>query len=109
MGNTSSKVTWLDERSGNDANGSKIKFRKCDNWVNNDPNSCADSARENNVPVKKWIKCAIGSSPGGLEPGNTALACSPATDEMSCAWGAKLFRYNRLRCCMATTTRRERL
>jgi len=60
---------------GTDSKGSKITIQKCNDWVNNDPNSCFNA--KNKPDVKRWIKCDIGSSPGGIAPGDGATICDP--------------------------------
>ncbi len=70
-------VKWSGPVTGLDANGSRITIQKCDNWVNNDPKSCLNSPTS--PKPEKWITCALGSSPGGIYPGESASACSPVS------------------------------
>jgi len=72
---TPTDVTWGPSLSGCDSSGNNLTIQSCTNWINNAPSSC------NNSPTKpnaiKWINCAIGSSPGGIDPNNQAILCSP--------------------------------
>ena len=68
-----------------------IQYESCDNWTNNDPNSCYSSSKKPNNVVD-WKKCALGSSPGGLVPNKGASACPlPATTTFGCVNGQECF------------------
>ena len=85
-------VTWDAPVSGKDGNGSKITIQKCNDWINKDPKSCLTSKTK--PKAKHWIPCAIGSSPGGIAPGDTAGACSPISkngDDFNCLGGQNCF------------------
>lgn len=86
-------VKWDAQVSGKDAKGSKISIQKCNNWVHNDPRSCLNSPTKPTV-IKGWLPCAIGSSPGGIAPGDPALACSPISSgptDFNCLGGQNCF------------------
>ena len=90
-------VVWGDQISGKDGNGSKITIQKCNNWVNNDPKSCFNSATK--PKFTHWISCGIGSSPGGIAPGDGATLCdtiskSEAEGDFTCALGKNCFGVN---------------
>ncbi len=85
-------VKWDTPVTGCDGAGSKLTIQKCNDWLDNDVNSC------NTSPIKpkvvKWINCAIGSSPGGIAPGDGATVCSPLSkgpDDFTCALGQNCF------------------
>jgi hypothetical protein len=72
---------------GND----QITYVACDNWFNNDPQSCFNSLKAP-ANVVDWKKCALGSSPGGLVPGKGATACPlPASTTFNCVGGQECF------------------
>jgi hypothetical protein len=77
-----SKVNWGSPVSGCDGAGSTITIQKCENWVDNDPNSCNGGSKPKDI--KKWIHCDIGSSPGGILPSDNVRLCSPITDNFDC-------------------------
>lgn len=84
---------WDAPVSGCDGVGSKLTIQKCNNWPNNDPSFCKKSKNKPNNIVK-WINCGIGSSPGGIAPGDKATACSPLSkgqDDFPCIWGQNCF------------------
>jgi hypothetical protein len=81
-------VNFGDERRGAWGFGT-VGFRKCDDW--NNPSDCSTEANNTNLPQRGWIKCALGSSPGGVEPGNTATVCSPLSLENSCTSGQNCY------------------
>ena len=83
-------VTWRSPVSGCDGTGNKITIQKCDDWVNRDPNSCNNSPTKPSR-TKKWINCGLGSSPGGIYPGEGARACSPISDNFDCLWGQNCY------------------
>lgn len=81
-------VKFGEERRGAWGFGT-VGFRKCDDWDN--PNDCSTGANQSNLPQRGWIKCAVGSSPGGVEPGHGASLCSPLTLENTCTGGENCF------------------
>jgi hypothetical protein len=79
--------SWDPEVTGKDSSGNTITIQKCTNWDGGNANSC-------NQPPKtavKWIKCGLGSSPGGLSPWDKATVCSPYTDNFNCMWGQNCY------------------
>jgi hypothetical protein len=74
-------VIWDEPQEMCDGDGRKLKIKKCKNWVNNDPESCKNSPTKGDV--KKWIRCTIGSSPGGGYHGDKATLCAPLTADAS--------------------------
>jgi hypothetical protein len=79
--------SWDPEVTGTDSSGNIITIQKCTNWDGGKANSC------NQPPKKavKWIKCGLGSSPGGLSPWDKATVCSPYTDNFNCMWGQNCY------------------
>lgn len=95
---TNCDVKWDDVVSGCDGAGSKLSIQKCNNWIGSkelplgDANSCLNSPSA--PKIVKWINCAIGSSPGGIAPGDTAKACSPLSSgptDFGCMGGQNCF------------------
>lgn len=85
-------VNWEPPQTGCDGNGKILTIQKCINWVKNKPETCFNSVTK--PPAKKWIACALGSSPGGIYPGSGARACSPLSegpDNFTCAGGQDCF------------------
>ncbi len=88
-------VKWDATVTGCDGAGSILDIQKCNNWIGSkdllggDPNSCMNSPSK--PRTVKWINCAIGSSPGGIAPGDTATACSALSDNFSCLGGQNCF------------------
>jgi hypothetical protein len=79
--------SWDPEVTGKDSSGNTITIQKCTNWDGGKASSC-------NQPPKtavKWIKCGLGSSPGGLSPWDKATVCSPYTDNFNCIWGQNCY------------------
>ena len=74
-------VNWEEPQEMCDGDGRKLKIKKCNNWVSDDPESCKNSHTKGDV--KKWIRCAIGSSPGGGYAGDGATMCAPLTTDVS--------------------------
>lgn len=69
----------------------QVQYRKCDDWNNNNPISCSTNAQEEGVDPRGFIKCALGSSPGGAEPGNGATLCSPMSLDNNCEGGQNCY------------------
>ena len=95
MGNEQSKanandVTWEKEFSGDDGTGNTLTVRQCSNWPNNDAKKCDSSPTKPN-PVVNWIKCGIGSSPGGIVAGQGGRACSALSKDFPCIGGQNCF------------------
>lgn len=77
-----SKVKWGSPVSGCDGAGSTITIQKCEDWIDNDPQSCNGGSKPKDTI--KWIHCGIGSSPGGILPSDNWTVCSPITDKFDC-------------------------
>jgi hypothetical protein len=75
-------VKWDIPYSGIDSAGNKLTVRECIDWVGFDPNSCFKSV---NKPkdMKKWISCALGSSPGGIVNGKNGVLCYPLSKDVN--------------------------
>ena len=98
---------------GCDGAGTIVTIRRCDNWPDNDPKYCANADPKNPAYPRllqdkngvisqekkdawdkadfNWIRCGLGSSPGGIDPQNNARACSPASKDINCAWGQNCY------------------
>lgn len=86
-------VKWDNPVTGKDSAGNTLTIQKCNNWINNDVKSCFDSLKKPK-DTKKWIQCAIGSSPGGIAPGDGAILCSPLSKDQAdftCSFGQNCF------------------
>jgi hypothetical protein len=87
-------VVWDAPVTGCDGFGSEVTIQKCNAWVNNDPLSCQNSP---NLPLpveggtNTWIACGIGSSPGGIAPGDAAVLCDGISDTFSCVAAKNCF------------------
>jgi len=66
---------------GLDGSGNTVTYQRCDNWGGTNPGVCQTNAPTTMVG---WEACAIGSSPGGLDPNNKFTACSPYSTTFSC-------------------------
>lgn len=73
----------------------EISYKKCLDWANNDPQECLRKAQRDGLQTQGWIKCGVGSSPDGKEPGDGAKTCSPMTSDFDCAWGQSCFAVTR--------------
>lgn len=75
-------VKWDIPYSGKDSAGNKLTVRECTDWIGFDPNSCFKSV---NKPkdTKKWISCALGSSPGGIVNGKNGVLCYPLSKDVN--------------------------
>jgi hypothetical protein len=81
-------VKWGELKSGCDGDGRTLTMKICNDWLDNDVNSCKNSNTKGDV--KNWIACGIGSSPGGIYPGKRDRACSPLSKgpgDFTCMWG----------------------
>jgi hypothetical protein len=89
---TDCDVTWDAAVSGCDNMGNDVTIQKCNGWILNDPVSCQKSESLPGDPEKnKWIACAIGSSPAGIAPGDSAVLCDGISDTFSCEGGKNCF------------------
>jgi hypothetical protein len=56
-------VSWVGPISGTDPVGRRITAYRCDNWLNNDPNSCINSPTKP-ANLSRWEACPQGSPLG---------------------------------------------
>ena len=82
---------WDSPVTGCDGASNVLTIQKCNSWVNNDPNSCKSNKPDN---IVRWISCDVGSSPGGIAPGDGAKLCdslSSGPDDFTCSMAKNCF------------------
>ena len=85
--------TWRNEKEACSSGlhkryGKKLTYQMCENWAGNDPNDCKNNAPTGTVG---WQKCALGSSPKGIEYDASLMLCSDPVDNFDCEWGQNCF------------------
>lgn len=85
---TKMSPVWDQEVTGCDGAGSELTIQKCNNWPNDDPRFCNINKPKNTIA---WASCAIGSSPGGVAPGDDATVCGKTSHVFNCVGGMNCF------------------